>query len=321
MKDKRNLFYFCFFITAAFLLFNGCSNFDDYSDDESGNSGNTVTVSPSVAILAKGDTQQFSATVANSYSRSVTWSVEGNFSSDTTISWDGLLTVGRYESAGTLTVKATRSSYYDNETTSGTATVTVADEEDIPSNFKVSRPGKTAIDLSWSQVKNAAKYKIYRSMNDGNYSLLSDISTASYTDTSVSSGSSYYYKVAAVVNGREIESAVAFSFAAQHFRLPVSSSQDSYPINLPGYSKHYYRLAVSTGKDYTITWQNGNGQNAGSYVQCTAWENDGTEIFGNATYGSASPETFTAISDGFVTVEVANAGYTNCEYQIYYDQF
>jgi hypothetical protein len=415
MKDKRTLFYFCFFITTAFLLFSGCSDFEAYPDDESdnggnlpvtvtvspasvtlakggtrqfsatvtnsssqsvtwsvegnfsyattisqygllsvgsdesantltvkatwtsagktasgtatvtvsGNSGNlvTVTVSPSSATLAKGTTQAFSATVANSSSQSVTWSVEGKSSSATTISQYGVLSVGSNESAGTLTVKATWSSA--GKTASGTATVTVTAETKIPSNLKITLPGETGLNLSWSAVNNAASYKVYRStsgISSSYYSYLKDTSAASYKDTAVTSGSSYYYKVSAVVNGQETEkSAAVFGFAAPHFRLPESSSEDSYPINLPASSRHYYRLTVSAGQRYTITWENGSSANADWNVYCTAWQNDGTAIFTDATYGYSSPRTFTAAADGYVTVEVKNtSNSTGYDYKIYY---
>jgi uncharacterized protein (DUF427 family) len=288
----------------------------------SGNSGNlpvTVTVSPSSATLVKGTTQEFSATVTNSSSQSVTWSVEGNFPSATTISQYGVLSVGSDESAGTLTVRATWSS--TGKTVSGTAVITVAAEADIPSNLKITRPGETEIALSWSAVNNAAKYKIFRLTNDiPSYYYLNDAFAASYTDTAVTAGSSYYYKVSAVVNGMETgESAVVFGFALPHFRLPANSSPDSYPINLPANSKHYYRLVVSAGQSYVIAWEDGSGHNAGSYVQCSAWQNDGTLIFADAQSGYTSPKIFTATATGYVTVEVKNtSGSSSYDYQVYY---
>lgn len=80
-----------------------------------------VTVSPAVATVNKGNMLQLNAVVeAESFApKSVVWSVNSELS---TISQDGLLTVGAEETARSLTVTAT--STYDNDK-SGTATITV----------------------------------------------------------------------------------------------------------------------------------------------------------------------------------------------------
>jgi hypothetical protein len=82
-----------------------------------------VTVSPATAEVAKGGTQQFSATVTgtNNPAQTVTWSVAGG-GTGTGINTAGVLTVAAAETAGTLTVTAT--STVDTGK-SGTATVTV----------------------------------------------------------------------------------------------------------------------------------------------------------------------------------------------------
>ncbi|MCL2462664.1 MAG: hypothetical protein FWF44_08375, partial [Defluviitaleaceae bacterium] len=83
-----------------------------------------VTVNPSTASVAAGNTKQFSAnvTVANGAATTVSWSVSGgsNSSIDPT---SGVLAVGSAETAGTiLTVKATSTA---DTSKSGTAAVTV----------------------------------------------------------------------------------------------------------------------------------------------------------------------------------------------------
>lgn len=84
-----------------------------------------VSVTPSTAAVEKGGSQQFSVNLSGqgSFDESVTWSVEGAASASTSITQDGLLSVGADETATTLTVRATAS---DN-TTSGAATVTVTE--------------------------------------------------------------------------------------------------------------------------------------------------------------------------------------------------
>jgi hypothetical protein len=90
-------------------------------------------------------------------------------------------------------------------------------------------------------------------------------------------------------------------------------------MNLPAGSKHYYRLAVTAGQGITIIWENGSSQNADYSVQCTAWENDGTQIINRAPNGYTSPKVLTITSAGYITVEVGNwSSSTSYNYKIYY---
>lgn len=80
----------------------------------------SITISPSTAEVAAGQTVQFTAAVTRTgfASQAVTWSVEGD---GATISSSGLLTLGS-DATGTITVTAT--SVYNTDVTA-TATVTV----------------------------------------------------------------------------------------------------------------------------------------------------------------------------------------------------
>ena len=82
-----------------------------------------VTVLPSATTVNKGTTIQMKATVEGTglYPQGVTWSISGNSDSTTTITRDGVLTIGSAE-AGPVTVTAT-STY--NTKKNGTATITV----------------------------------------------------------------------------------------------------------------------------------------------------------------------------------------------------
>lgn len=84
---------------------------------------NGVYVSPRIATVAKGGTQQFNAG-GEAASGGVTWSVTGatTVNSGTTVSTAGLLTVASAETNTELTVKATSTK---DTTKSGTSTVTV----------------------------------------------------------------------------------------------------------------------------------------------------------------------------------------------------
>ena len=56
----------------------------------------------------------------------------------------------------------------------------------------------SCIELTWNSVSDATSYNVYRSTSaSGSYSLLKNVSSAEYTDCSVSSETTYYYKVSA----------------------------------------------------------------------------------------------------------------------------
>jgi fibronectin type 3 domain-containing protein len=189
-----------------------------------------------------------------------------------------------------------------------------------PAGLVVSGAEPGSVTLSWNSAANADSYDIYRANSEYNTPVKTGTVTGTaWTDDTVSAGAMYYYSVRAVnPSGPSPNSNRVFAVAGEHFPLPTYSS--SQLLSLPAYSKHYYRFAVSAGQSYTITWQNGSGSNTSSYVRCTAWQNNGTAIFTDA-YGYSSPRTFTAASDGYVTVKVENTyNYSIYDYQIYYQE-
>ncbi len=72
---------------------------------------------------------------------------------------------------------------------------TYSDALSIPGNFKA-KAGGTAVTLTWSKVKNAKEYAIYRSrVSTGPYTALATITGSKYTDKDVKRGYTYYYKI------------------------------------------------------------------------------------------------------------------------------
>jgi hypothetical protein len=189
--------------------------------------------------------------------------------------------------------------------------------------FRVSAPNSSSITLTWDTVSDAVKYNIYRSNTQtGTPGKMGESSVASYTDSQVPSGGSFWYTIAAVnADGREgCRLQGAFAFAASHYTLSYYSG--SQLLSLAAGSKHYYRMAVISGQQYTIQWQDGSTppQNVNSSIRVSAWQNNGTSIFADIRYdGYTNPKIFTANASGYVTVEVNNASSsTSYNYQIYY---
>ena len=107
----------------------------------------TIEVTPATVSALQGETKTFSATVKDgdgdvTSQNGVTWSVSGNTSENTTISAEGVLTIGSDET-GTLTVTATSTVA---TSVSGSTTVTVATGY-VEKTLTVVRPdGTTAIE-------------------------------------------------------------------------------------------------------------------------------------------------------------------------------
>ena len=127
--------------TAEIQLESGSYDFDVHdgkvSVDYPGGGGkpeSTVTsvkVLPASAEVEKGLTKQFTAEVTgeNSPAQTVTWTLEGNNSSNTKISSEGLLSVASDEKSAQITVKAASTI---DPAKSGTAKVTVKDKVTPP---------------------------------------------------------------------------------------------------------------------------------------------------------------------------------------------
>jgi hypothetical protein len=90
--------------------------------------------------------------------------------------------------------------------------------------------GASSVTLNWSSSSGATSYEIYRGTSSGGETLLvSGITTTTYTDTNVTNGTTYYYKVVAV-NGSGLSS---YSNEANDF---PNSSGGTGDINLAGYT-------------------------------------------------------------------------------------
>ena len=68
----------------------------------------------------------------------------------------------------------------------------------VPSNFSALRVTSSSIKTSWSKVSGASGYEVYRATSStGTYSLKRTTSLLSYTNTGLTRGRTYYYKVRA----------------------------------------------------------------------------------------------------------------------------
>lgn len=123
---------------------------------------NKVSIKPAATNIVKGNSKTFTATVTGSGSiiQNVIWSIEGNNSISTSISSNGLLSVGNDETASTITVKAVSTM---DDTKYGTAIVTVT--EYIAPNTAYLGNNEGGSDKYWN---NILKYKSNESLSKKN---------------------------------------------------------------------------------------------------------------------------------------------------------
>ncbi|MGJ7920824.1 fibronectin type III domain-containing protein [Neobacillus sp. LXY-4] len=68
----------------------------------------------------------------------------------------------------------------------------------VPTNFKATRVSSTSLKLTWSSVSGASGYEIYRATSStGTYSLLKSTASLYYTNSSLTTGKTYFYKARA----------------------------------------------------------------------------------------------------------------------------
>jgi hypothetical protein len=140
----------------------------------------SVSVSPTSVAMPQKWQQQFAATVSGSSNTTVTWSVKQGTG---TITQSGLYTAP--QAVETDVIAATSQA---DSTKSASATITVV------------APHIVSLKWSTSTSPNISYYKVYRAtVNGGPYSLLAtNVSVTSYSDSSVQSGSTYFYVTTAV---------------------------------------------------------------------------------------------------------------------------
>lgn len=140
----------------------------------------SVTISPTSTLMPEKWQQQFAATISGTTNTAVTWAVTQGSG---TITQTGLYTAPQVAGTNIVTVTS------------------VADSSKL-ANATVNVSAPHTVSLTWSPSSSSgiSYYNLYRgTVNGGPYSLLkSGISSTSYSDASVQSGSTYYYVSTAV---------------------------------------------------------------------------------------------------------------------------
>ena len=139
----------------------------------------SVSISPGSASIDEANQVQFTATVSGLSNTAVTWAVARGTG---TITQSGLFTAPRAAESDLVTATS-----QGNTAKSASASIIV-----LPPH---------AVTLNWSaSASTVVFYKVYRgAVSGGPYNLLStNVTTTTYTDSTVQSGTTYYYVTSAV---------------------------------------------------------------------------------------------------------------------------
>lgn len=114
--------------------------------------------------------------------------------------------------------------YLDNLQIYNTAITPEASTSVTPLNLKATA-GNSKIELTWDAVDKATNYTVKRSTTAGGpyTTIATNITETSYTDTDVTSGTTYYYIVSATINGTEISDSNEASATPEASQTPPTT--------------------------------------------------------------------------------------------------
>jgi fibronectin type 3 domain-containing protein len=120
------------------------------------------------------------------------------------------------------------------------------------------------VDLSWNAVTGATSYKVYRGTVSGSYTLLaSGISAVTYSDTTVTNGTTYYYVVKAN-NGSDSDNSNEVS------TQPIANFSIASASLLSSSSIEVSWSTVTGATDYDVLWGTTSGSYNGSALSVTS---------------------------------------------------
>ncbi|MCD7840157.1 MAG: fibronectin type III domain-containing protein [Erysipelotrichaceae bacterium] len=134
-------------------------------------------------------------------------------------------------------------------------------------SLAVSNSGSSELKLSWDKINGATGYEIYRSTSEnGTYTKIATTTSTSYSDKSLTSGKTYYYKVRAY---KTVNNTKAYSDYSTIVSKKVLTAMSATTISLSNTSMTYTGSALKptvtvkngsttlkNGTDYTVSYSN-----------------------------------------------------------------
>ncbi len=187
----------------------------------------------------------------------------------------------------TRTLKAGNSSGLSPATAARTVYTFAA----VPSTPTTAGLGNTHVDLVWNANANPAgtQYRVERSLDNSSFSTLTLRATPSYSDTTVTEGTSYYYRVSAI-NGDGIPTLVSGVLLAIPSQTDFLAPAE--PLGLKG-------VTDSSKQFFTLTWEatalNDDGTHASDILGYHVYRR--SLLNGTAVRVTTTPITITAFAD------------------------
>jgi fibronectin type 3 domain-containing protein len=178
-----------------------------------------------------------------------------------------------------------------------------------------------SIEVTWQSVANASYYMIYRATSaSGSYESVGDTYYTYYTDTNVSAGTTYYYKVVAV-NSAGYESSMSSYASAATSSSSISLSYGTwYDNTLSAGDTHYYSFYAYSGTTYLVLWQDYDYDTYYGDIKVSATTSGGSPLFTNVDEGYYYGESFSVSSSGYITLTVTgNSASSYGAYRIGYN--
>lgn len=192
----------------------------------------------------------------------------------------------------------------DNPSIAGLEVITTGSGTAPATPTGVSATGNTgSVSLSWGAVTGATSYSIYRSTaagGEGTTAFASNVTGTSYTDSAVTSGTTYYYKVAAVnASGTSAQSTEVHA---------ASSTGGTAPATPTGVS------ATGNTSSVSLSWGSVSGATSYNVYRSTTAGGEGTTAFAsNVTSASYTDNAVTAGTTYYYKVAAVNASGTSAQ--------
>ncbi|MDR2798081.1 MAG: fibronectin type III domain-containing protein [Treponema sp.] len=268
------------------LVCTACPNINTVNVDNENNNSTTISVVGATAQSSSSIRISWDAVSgATSYKVYRSTSADGPYiqvgSTITTLSYTdtGLSqsTTYYYKISAVTSAGESEQSSFVSETTSAYG---------VPSGISAAAQSSSSIRISWNAVSGATSYRVYRSASEsGTYIRVgssSTITTPSYTDTGLSSNTTYYYKVSAVTGARESEQSSSVSVTTSVYGVP------SVPSGVTA--------AAQSSSSILISWNAVSG--AASYRVYRSASESGTYQVGSSSTITTPSYTDTGLSAG-----------------------
>ncbi|MGN0173327.1 MAG: hypothetical protein ACI39F_02705 [Acutalibacteraceae bacterium] len=184
------------------------SSSETSSSETSSSESSSSESSSSESSSSESSSSESSSSESSSSESSSSESSSSESSSSESSSSESSSSGSSSSESSSLTTKApttVRPTSTVSTTASVTTTVSTVKNEMVAPNLTAVLSGKKQVSLSWSAVKGAKSYEIFRAEESSkSYKLIKKLTAVSFTDTTVEAGKKYTYKVRALNESESI---------------------------------------------------------------------------------------------------------------------